>query len=179
MVFYPDISLHAQERLALSDWVESNAGKPFFRDANMGGKRATTRYTPSAEFTFPNEAYLVQNKVAAALGFSVEPATGFKDGMVASHASPGDTCYAHKDPRWHRCFYTVHCNVILSAPEEGGELVVEGKQYNMPEGSFICYPVSEVMHETLLVKGTKPRLMWVFGFCVPPEQYLETVRKYQ
>jgi hypothetical protein len=179
MVFYPGITLTDRERLALCSWIESNRVGPCFRDANMGGVRVTTRYTPSGDFHFPEEAYSVRAQVKNALGFSTEPAPGYKDGMVASCASLGDTCYAHVDPRWHRDFFTVHCNVILSTPESGGDLFVDGRKFEMPEGQFICYPVSEVRHETSLVKGTKPRLMWVFGFCVTPQQYKNTLRKFQ
>lgn len=179
MVFSPPITLLDVDRRCMKAWIESNVASGCFQDANMGGARLTTRYTDGVQFDFPEVAYQVRSRLSRELGFGLNPTPGFKDGMVASYARPGDTCYAHKDPRWHSGFYTVHCNVILSAPEEGGELVAEGERYEMPEGGFICYPVSEVMHETLLVKGTKPRLMWVFGFCVPPEQYLETVRKYQ
>jgi hypothetical protein len=179
MVFYPPIVLSDAERGSMKAWIEANAAGNFFQDANMRGNRVTTRYTDAAQFNFPEVVYEIRARVSDVLGFGLEPTPAFKDGMVASYASPGDTCYSHKDPVWHGGFYTVHCNVILSAPEEGGELIVEGKQYNMPEGRFICYPVSEVMHGTLLVKGAKPRLMWVFGFCVTPKQYLETVRKYQ
>jgi len=179
MVFYPPVSISAVEIDAMLFWIASNVDSGCVQAARMGGNRVTTRFTDKARFDFPVAAHRVRARVSAVLGFGLEPTPAFKDGMVASYASPGDTCYSHKDPVWHGGFYTVHCNVILSAPEEGGELVVEGEQYNMPEGKFICYPVSEVVHETLLVKGNKPRLMWVFGFCVPPEQYRKTVRKCQ
>jgi hypothetical protein len=179
MVFYPGVTITEQERLALLGWVELNKGSPCFRDANMGGKRVTTRYTPASEFSFPFEAYSIRNRIKDALGFCTEPTPEFKDGMVASYASHGDTCYEHVDPRWHDGLYTVHCNVILSAPEEGGDLYVEGRKWQMPEGQLICYPVSEIIHGTSLVKGVKPRLMWVFGFCVAPQQYMNTLRKYQ
>jgi len=179
MVFYPGVTITDQERIALCDWIESNRASSCFRDANMGGKRATTRYTPSSEFNFPAEAYSIRNRIEDVLGFCAEPTPKFKDGMVASYAMPGDTCYEHVDPRWFDRLYTVHCNVILSAPEEGGDLYVAGRKWQMPEGQFTCYPVSEIIHGTSLVKGVKPRLMWVFGFCVAPQQYMNTLRKYQ
>jgi hypothetical protein len=179
MVFHPPTTLTEAEQSSLRGWIEANIDKGCFQDANMRGNRITTRYTAAEAFGFPKVAYDVQSRISETLGFSLVPSPGFKDGMVASFARPGDTCFAHKDPRWHNSLFTVHCNVIVSAPDDGGELLVEGCQHEMPEGKFICYPVSEVMHETLLVKGIKSRLMWVFGFCVSPEQYLEAVGKYQ
>jgi hypothetical protein len=179
MVFYPNITLSAAEQNTLAGWIASNLGAGCFADANMGGNRVTTRYTAPSTFEFPDVAHAIRKRLSDALGFALEPAPGFKDGMVASCASAGDTCYAHKDPRWHKELFTVHCNVIVSAPESGGELFVEARQHEMQQGQFICYPVSEVEHQTLAVNGKAPRLMWVFGFCVSPQQYIDTARKHQ
>lgn len=179
MVFYPPITLFDAEMRGMRSWIENNYSSDFFQDAGMSGNRVTTRHTDKNKFCFPEFAYQVRTRISHVLGFSLVPTPSFKNGMVASYAKPGDTCYAHKDPRWYASLFTVHCNVIVAAPDSGGELVVEGKEYEMPEGKFICYPVSEVEHETLLVKGDRPRLMWVFGFCVKPDQYLETARRFQ
>lgn len=177
--FYPAVELKEAERAALASWVQTHHADPFFSDAKMGGRRRTTRYTRNPYMVFPAEAHAVRARLAEALGFARHPAPEFKDGMVASYAEPGDTCYSHVDPTWSPGLYTVHCNVILSAPDAGGELVVEGEIYDMPQGKFICYPVSEVEHGTLLVKGEKPRVMWVFGFCVEPEHYKQTAQRFQ
>jgi len=145
----------------------------------MGGRRVTTRYTNSDVFEFPSVAYEVRERVAQELGFNGAALPYFKDGMVASYALPGDDCYEHLDPRWHNGLFTVHCNVIVLSPEQGGELLACGKTYEMPQGKFICYPVSELAHATSLIVGNKPRLMWVFGFCVTPQAFDKAARTYQ
>jgi len=176
--FYPDIPLNDQDLKTLNHWILSNKDSAVFKDANMGGNRLTTRYTASGKFIFPEEAYGIREKLSEVLNFSTEITPSFKDGMVASYALPGDTCYAHRDPRYVFELWTVHCNVILAAPQKGGELVINGTHYEMPVGKFICYPVSEVTHKTLKIFGLTPRIMWVFGFCVSPDIYEKTMKAY-
>jgi hypothetical protein len=176
--FYPDIELNNQDLKTLNHWVVDNKDSVVFKDANMGGNRLTTRYTDNKKFTFPEQAYCIRQKLSKVLDFQIEIVPNFKDGMVASYALPGDTCYAHRDPRYVPELWTVHCNVILTAPQKGGELVVDGTHYEMPVGKFICYPVSEVTHKTLKIFGLTPRIMWVFGFCVSSTVYEKTMRKY-
>lgn len=176
--FYPDVPLNSEDLKALNNWILSNKDSSVFKDANMGGNRLTTRYTASEKLTFPKEARSIRQTISKILDFSTEVSPSFTDGMVASYAMPGDTCYAHRDPRYIAELWTVHCNVVLTAPQKGGELVVEGAHYDMPVGKLICYPVSEVTHETLEIFGLTPRIMWVFGFCVFPDAYEKTKRKY-
>jgi len=169
--FYPKFSLSPTDVTELLSWILDGRNSGLFADAMMGGKRATTRRRKCGSFSFPDTAIKLRKQIAQSLGFPESPVPEFNQGMVASYAFPGDTCFSHTDPRWHDGFWTVHCNVILSAPESGGELLVNGVRYEMPEGKLICYPVSESAHETLEVVGNKPRIMWVFGYCVPPEIY--------
>ncbi len=174
--FYPKFSLSSGEIRELLSWILNAENSGLFADAMMGGKRTTTRIKKCGSFAFPDAAIQLRQRIAKVLGFPEFPAPEFNQGMVASYAFPGDTCFSHTDPRWHDGLWTVHCNVILSAPEKGGDLLVNGKHYGMPLGQPICYPVSELAHETLEVLGVKPRVMWVFGYCVPPEIY-ENARK--
>lgn len=136
----------------------------------MRGNRKTTRY--SNEHQHPDLAICIRKKLANILSFPIEPKPGYKDGIVASYAMTGDTCFSHCDPVWHDHLITVHCNVIVKEPENGGDLVVNGDKYEMPLNQFICYPVSELAHETTAIFGNSPRVMWVFGFCVEKDNYL-------
>lgn len=164
--FFVRSFLDKEEAAALSEWINNKHRQPFFSDAGMGGARRTTRYSYTG-FEFPPTSFAVRDrlqKVFAEFGGFAAP---FKDGMVASCAYPGDTCRKHTDPAWERGHITVHCNVIVSAPDAGGEAVIGGKTFAMPERDLLCYPVSMLPHETLRVDGSRPRLMWVFGFCLP------------
>jgi len=159
----------------LSDWILNNSDKSFFKDANMNGNRKTTRYSTNENFLYPKEALEIRKKIINKLNLheneehAIYPP--FKDGILASFAENNDTCYSHKDPIWVENYETLHCNIITQAPEEGGELVINEQKYIMRENELFCYRVSKNSHEVLKIKSKKPRLMWIFGFCVNEQQW--------
>jgi len=155
----------------LSSWILNNKNKSFFKDAKMNGIRLTTRY--SDNFDFPETAYKIQNKIINTLKLKKYSLANFKDGMVASYAEPGDTCYIHKDPVWVENTITLHCNIKLS-DHEGGSPIIKGKEINLNKRDMWLYPVSEVDHGSNLVKGSIPRTLWIFGFSIPKE-YLKNI----
>jgi hypothetical protein len=163
-----------EEVKVLSEWILDNHNEPYFKEANMGGSRKTTRYSSEEDFEYPNEVHEIRKRIIKLFKLERNEALyyipPFKDGAVASYAPPGDTCYAHKDPMWHEGFHTVHCNIICQAPDAGGLLSLEGTEYEMKEKELFCYIVSEQEHGVTEVIGTKARLMWVFGFCVTTKQ---------
>jgi hypothetical protein len=152
----------------LSNWIIDNKDKDFFKNANMGGDRYTTRY--SAFFEFPKKAYEIQEKIIKELKLNNFLLPDFKDGMVASYADIGDTCYLHKDPIWIDKTKTLHCNIKLSN-NEGGNPIIANEKICLEKGDMWAYPVSEVMHGSDLVTGAIPRTMWVYGFCITQEDY--------
>ena len=147
----------------LSNWIIENKNNAFFKDANMNGKRLTTRY--SDNFYFPKLAYQIQNRVIKKLNLKDYYLSNFKDGMIASYAEPGDTCYIHRDPVWIENTITLHCNIKLSS-NEGGNPIIEGEKINLKKGDMWVYPVSNVDHGSDIVLGDIPRTMWVFGFSI-------------
>jgi hypothetical protein len=155
--------LSDEECNALVAWEMENHHK--FVDANMGGRRKTTRYLQD-NINFPPLAIELRNRVKTVLGLEDKVKPPFVHGMVASFAEPGDTCYEHIDPEWHDGHYTLHCNVIIQKPESGGDVVIDGKPYDLAKGDLICFYVSELNHSVTEVIGSTPRLMWIFGFCV-------------
>lgn len=159
----------------LSDWILNNSDKSFFKDANMRGNRKTTRYSTSENFSYPNEALEIRKKIINKFNLYENEKHAlyppFKNGILASFAENNDTCYLHKDPIWIKNYETLHCNIITQAPEEGGELVINEEKYTMKENELFCYRVSKNNHEVLKIKSKKPRLMWIFGFCVNEQQW--------
>lgn len=151
------------ECLVLSEWILQN--HQTFTDARMGGKRKTTRYL-SDNVDFPETALDIRVRIKEYLQLEDMVRPPFINGMVASYAETGDTCYEHIDPVWCEGHHTMHCNVIIQKPESGGNVVIEGKEYDMPKGDLICYYVSDLKHKVTEVYGDTPRLMWIFGFCV-------------
>jgi hypothetical protein len=163
------------EAQELSNWILQNKNTEIFQDANMKGNRVTTRYSTNKEFTYPKVVKEIRTRIVNLLNLCEEERNGiyppFKDGVVASCAFPGDTCYEHIDPTWYDGFYTMHCNVITQAPNNGGDLILNSVIEPMKEKELVCYLVSKLPHSTTLIEGTKERLMWVFGFCVRNDKW--------
>jgi hypothetical protein len=147
----------------LTNWIMQN--QHIFVDANMLGKRKTTRYLNEG-IKFPQIALEIRKRLKNYLNLEDMIRPPFTNGMVASYAEPGDTCYEHTDPLWCEGHHTMHCNVIVQKPESGGNVVIEGQEFDMPEGDIICYYVSDLKHKVTEVVGSKNRLMWIFAFCV-------------
>jgi hypothetical protein len=163
------------ESLTLSNWILSNKDKDFFKDANMGGNRKTTRYSDANKFTFPPEALKIREKIINTFSLTENEKRSlippFKQGIVASYAENEDTCFEHLDPVWFDGLDTLHCNIITQSPEKGGEVIIDGQEFIMKERELFCYRVSKNKHQVLKVDSKKPRLMWIFGFCILPEQW--------
>lgn len=171
-----------EEAQELSSWVLHNKSAPFFSDAQMGGNRVTTRYADNDVFNYPEILKSIRTKIIELFGLADEERFGFyppfKDGVVASCAFPGDTCYEHTDPVWYSGFNTMHCNVITQAPEGGGELTLGGVLEPMPERELCCYLPSKTPHSTDLVTGSRERIMWIFGFCITDDDWQKLHEKH-
>lgn len=171
-----------EEAKEMASWILQNKNKNFFADANMNGVRLTTRYSNHNSFEYPDVVLNIRKKIVVMLNlheeedFNIKPP--FKDGVVASCAFPGDTCYEHLDPVWHLGFNTLHCNVIVQTPDKGGDLILNNILEPMKERELCCYLVSKDSHSTTLVEGKKERLMWVFAFCVDDEKWRVLNEKY-
>ena len=155
--------ISTEECSTLSNWIIENKNNLFFKDAQMNGRRLTTRY--SDNFLFPKLAYQIQNKIIKKLNLKNYHLANFKDGMVASYAKPGDTCYIHKDPVWIQNTTTLHCNIKLSN-HEGGNPIIKNKKIYLNKGDMWIYTVSDVEHGSDVVLGNTPRMLWVFGFSI-------------
>lgn len=170
------------EAQEMSDWVLQNNHKTFFNDANMGGARVTTRYSNKEFFEYPDIVMNIRKRILDKFGLHKEESCHivppFKNGIVASCAFPGDTCYEHFDPVWHSGFNTMHCNVITQCPTKGGDLILNGVMEPMKERELCCYLVSKHSHSTTLIEGTKERIMWIFGFCIDDNKWKSASEKY-
>jgi hypothetical protein len=172
-----------QERGTLASWILNNHTQNFFKDAGMGGIRRTTRFSTDANFEYPQEVANIRARIVDLLGLYEEEELNiyppFKDGAVASIAYIGDTCFEHFDPVWYPGYNTLHCNVIVQAPDSGGELVLNGVPHEMKQTDLFCYLVSKHLHGTTKVIGDKHRLMFVFGFCVKDDKWENLVEKHR
>jgi hypothetical protein len=55
---------------------------------------------------------------------------------------------------------------MLQKPLEGGKPTINKKSISINEKDLWCYYVSKVSHGSSKIMGNRPRLIYVFGFCV-------------
>ena len=158
-----------KEQKKLIDWIINNRNTPgLFSDANMNGNRITTRY--SKDFSFPDTAYKIQKRIITKLKFKEFKLPKYQHGIVASYAGKNDAIYEHRDPQWHPPYETLHCNLMLQKPIEGGKPIINKEAIDLDERDLWCYYVSKVPHASSKVMGSRARLMYVFGFCIDPKE---------
>ena len=154
-----------EEQTDLIQWIINNKDSSWlFKDANMKGNRITTRY--SKDFSFPEVAYSIQKRIINQLKFKDFKLPKYHHGIVASYAGENDTVFEHTDPQWYPPLETLHCNLMLQKSIKGGEPIINKKCIDLNERDLWCYYVSKVKHGSAKVIGNKPRLMYVFGFCI-------------
>ena len=162
-----------KEQKKLIDWIINNRNTPgLFSDANMNGNRITTRY--SKDFSFPDTAYKIQKRIIKQLKlkdfkFKFKLPWDVNHGIIASYAGENDICYEHTDPQWYPLSDTLHCNLMLQKPLGGGKPIINKKEIDLNERDLWCYYVSKVPHGSSKVIGKRPRLMYVFSFCIKGE----------
>jgi len=154
---------------SLNQWTVHNYGGKYFSDANMGleGTRLTTRYFRGRNILYPNDAFLLQRKIIQELGLVDFLYPNYSHGIVNGIGFEGGDIYEHVDPVYHSQTMTVHCNAITQNCVEGGITIIENHEYPTSPGDLLVYPVSELQHRVTTVRGTVPRILWVFGFCLP------------
>ena len=134
-----------EEQTDLIQWIINNKDSSWlFKDANMDGNRVTTRY--SKDFSFPEVAYSIQKRIINRLKFKDFKLPKYHHGIVASYAGENDTVFEHTDPQWYPPLDTLHCNLMLQKPIEGGKPIIEKEEINLIERDLLCYYVSEVNH---------------------------------
>ena len=153
------------ECAALANWTEQNFSQKFFR--SVCG-RISTR-ADRGKIPFPQEAYVIQNRVIEALGLSGVRLAPFVDGMYAgcSRNMREYRYEPHRDPTYFPGTYTLHCNIVVTDSPGGAVAIQNNGVVEMQKGRLVAYPVSELTHEVLEAKSEAPRNLWVFGFCVP------------
>ena len=52
-----------KESKILSNWILNNSHQPFFKNANMGGNRKTTRYSTNENFFYPEESLNIRKNI--------------------------------------------------------------------------------------------------------------------
>ncbi len=161
---------------ALNTWALDNYTKPFFKDSNMGipGTGFTTRYNSEKDeiIKFPKEAYEIKEKIVKALDIKSykNPFRLQNNEIVCNIAFNDAEIRKHKDPIWYPETYTFHCNILSSKSEQGGNTYINDELFSVNAGDLLCYDVSNKEHVVDKVIGDSPRILWIFGFCLPDPQ---------
>jgi hypothetical protein len=161
----------ADDCLKLSSWVDVGVENKWLdKGVSRGsqweyGKRLTTR-NYGDRFEYPSVAHEVFKKITDALdlhGVRKSSAGGGRDGIVVSCTFPGGDVYKHTDPLEGK-LQVLRCNIMTRPADAGGELFVNDQKINVGVGDLHCYLASNSPHYVTEVKGSTPRVLWMFGY---------------
>jgi hypothetical protein len=136
--------------------------------------RLTTRKY-GFRFEYPDLVYEVFDKITNALNLQGVPKSvvgGGKDGVVVSCTfTNGDVC-KHTDPM-EGSLHVLRCNVMTQSADAGAELFIGGEKIDIGVGDLHCYLPSDVEHYVTKAKGNTPRIMWMFGYQISKQEFLQ------
>lgn len=168
--------LSAEECSALNEWALLGVENGWLDAGVSRGKATRTRLTSRMygdRFETPSVVKSISEKIRAYAGVhlhSIIEGHG-RDGVVVSCTYAGGDVYEHKDPRSFPELATLRCNVMTQKSEAGGILHLEGRPVELDVGDLHCYLASEHAHNVDPVVGDTPRILWMFGACVPAEDW--------
>jgi len=173
-----------EERKSLNKWTLNNYKSSCFMNPRMNNDTKQTRFTTrhahyrennfkDYKVKYPEESYSIQKRLFKYFNLdyrSIIPWPHFTDGIVTTIAFPPGSCFSHVDPIYYKDTYTLHCNIITQMPQKGGITTIENESYEVSENDVLMYITSHLNHEVNEIIGEKPRILWVFGFCLNKEE---------
>ena len=165
----------SEECKLLNEWTHEGVKQKWldagFSNGTLTNKRLTSRMY-GHRFTYPEVAYRVLDRIRTHYGFEKleTPTQQGRDGIVVSYTNPTGDVYPHKDPRV-KGMATLRCNVVTQAADSGGLLFVDDEFVDVEPGDLHCYLASEHEHRVTEVEGTNPRILWMFGLCIPTNEW--------
>jgi hypothetical protein len=136
-------------------------------------KRLTTR--PYGDrFDYSPEVYAIQDKITNFLkieNLEKSVAGGGKNGIVVSYTTTGGDVHKHIDPKEGE-LEVLRCNVVSKNSEAGGDLYIGNEKIDIDAGDLHCYLPSDVEHYVTAVEGNTPRILWMFGYQISKENFL-------
>lgn len=166
----------------ISGWLDKGhhfQNSPTHMRTRFTDTRLTTRMY-GQRFNTPPEILAISKKVRCFVGVDTYPLVfgEGKDGIVVSCTFSGGKLLDHVDLRKYHDLAILRCNVLTQKPEVGGILHIEGKPVETEVGDLHCYLASEHAHNVSTVGGNTPRIMWMFGACVPSEAWNNNTIKF-
>lgn len=165
-----------QECEMLNDWANAGINAGWLDKGHEINGATNKRLTSRAygyRFTTPSEILKISDKIRRFVGVDSYPLVvdHGKDGIVVSCTFSGGDVFSHADPRSIPHLATLRCNVMTQKPEVGGILHIDGKPVPLDAGDLHCYLASEHQHYVTTVYGDIARVCWMFGACVPKEDW--------
>jgi hypothetical protein len=162
----------------LNAWVYKGVANKWLAMGVHTDKRLTSRMY-GHRFEYPNEVLDLSCKIRSFAGIANYKLIWVgRDGIVVSYTPPGGDVFSHKDPKSSIGYSALRCNIMTQAADDGGELFVDGNKINIGVGDLHCYLASDFEHYVTEVKGNTPRILWMFGACVPKEHWENGEIKY-
>jgi predicted 2-oxoglutarate/Fe(II)-dependent dioxygenase YbiX len=163
-----------EELSAIQTWALARRAAGDFKDARTPSGTTSARVTNSHKHDseYPTEIYAIRQRIVAAHNLQnaqvLEYATA---GIVVSIISDGGDVFRHKDTFLLDSEQTdvavLRCNLLVSAAETGGDVIVDGTTYPLQPGDLIMYPSTDYEHEVTTCHGAEPRILVMFGFLLP------------
>lgn len=127
-------------------------GDPENQNWEISGKRQL-----KALQNIPLEFFIIREKIIKELNFNemvlTKNSTAFGNVFIE-----GGSIEPHTDSHIEGCWH-VRCNVMVSKPYEGGDLVIDDCVYNLEERDLICFLADKYIHKVTNVVGKIKRIM--------------------
>lgn len=159
----------------LNAWVEKGVENKWLdlgKSTNGATNQRLTTRMYGHRFNYPPVAHSIFQRIREQLNFlNTEIIKNHgKDGIVVSYTKVGGDVYKHRDPS-DGALSALRCNIITQGAEEGGKLFVDGNEINVNVGDLHCYLASDYDHYVTKIEGTKPRILWMFGFAIEKQMW--------
>jgi hypothetical protein len=66
---------------------------------------------------------------------------------------------------------------MTRAADAGAELFIDGEKIDIGVGDLHCYLPSDAEHYVTTAEGNTPRVMWMFGYQMSKEHWLEKMEE--
>ena len=100
-------------------------------------------------------------------------------GRTISLILPGGFIHQHTDayqpgqPGHRPGLEHMRCNIVVRCAHPSGQPVIEGHALPIEECDLWVFFASKSLHQTLPLQGSEPRVVFGFGWSVPPEHSLQ------
>ena len=97
-------------------------------------------------------------------------------GALISFSEEGHKVQPHTDPNPPGRIHT-RFNVLINKSEGGGEAIIDGKVIDTKENEVWVCAAGKYVHSSVLIKGSKPRVLLSYGTYLKRRQLEEILKK--